>query len=47
MHAQYANWSKVVDERRRLEIKHNGICLLIAYCIEAVEADPDVIQDKS
>ena len=47
MHAQFANWSKVVDERRRLEIKHNGICLLIAYCIEAVEADPDVIQDKS
>lgn len=47
MQQQFALWSKVVDERRKLEIKHNGICLLIAYCIEAVEADPDVIQDKS
>jgi hypothetical protein len=31
---RFAHLSQVVDERRKLRIKHNGLCLLIAYCLK-------------
>jgi hypothetical protein len=41
---QFDTWSHVIDERRKMEIKNNGLCLLIAYCLEAIEGDPNTIQ---
>jgi hypothetical protein len=43
---QFNTWSYVIDERRKMEVKHNGICLLIAYCLEAIEDDPNTIQTQ-
>lgn len=44
MQDQFCTWSHVIDERRKMEVEHNGLCLLIAYCLEAIEGDPNTIQ---
>lgn len=46
MGEQFKSWSHVVDERRKMEVEYNGLCLLIAYCLEAIEGDPNTIQTQ-
>jgi hypothetical protein len=46
MEGQFSTWSHVIDERRKMEVEHNGLCLLIAYCIEAIAGDPNTIQTQ-
>lgn len=43
---QFNSWSMIIDEHRKMEISHNGLCLLIAYCIEGVEANPNTVQTQ-
>lgn len=42
----FVSLSQVVDERRKMGIESNGLCLLLAYCIEAMEENPETIQSK-
>jgi hypothetical protein len=42
----FGTLSQVVDERRKMGVEHNGLCLLLAYCIEAMEENPETIQSK-
>jgi hypothetical protein len=44
MEHQFNTWSHIIDERRAMEVKHNGLCLLIAYCLEAIEANPNTMR---
>jgi hypothetical protein len=46
MQSLFHTWSLVIDERRKMEVAHNGLCLLIAYCLEAIEGDPNTIQNQ-
>ena len=39
--------SQVVDERRKMGIEKNGLCLLLAYCLEAIDENPETIQSGS
>lgn len=33
--------NNVVDEQRKMGIEKNGLCLLIAYCFQAIQHDPE------
>lgn len=37
----FYNLYSVSDERRKFGIEKNGICLLIAYCFNALQNNPD------
>ena len=37
----FYNLYSIIDEDRKLGVTKNGICLLVAYCIEALQHNPE------
>jgi hypothetical protein len=42
----FSSLSQVVDERRTMGIGKNGLCLLVAYCLEGIGGNPETIQSR-
>ena len=41
----FESLSVATNERRKMGIEHNGLCLLVAYCLEAAQRDSKTMAD--
>jgi|GEM_PF-1290903 len=41
----FEDLSVATNESRKMGIEHNGLCLLVAYCLEAAQRDAKIMSD--
>ncbi|OPC27869.1 hypothetical protein BAX97_08005 [Elizabethkingia meningoseptica] len=39
----FCSLNDIMDESRKMGIEKNGLCLLVAYCFQALQRDPESI----